>query len=82
MLTLFGINAFSFQIVSSDLKNTVGILVVDKVYLVIQIPYRFKWNWYSFLIKLTWNNPCLKFKKSYKSISEIYNQNLYTNGDV
>ena len=37
----FGINAFSFQIVLSDLKNIVDILVVDKVYLVIQIPYRF-----------------------------------------
>lgn len=38
----FGINAFSFQIVLSDLKNIADILVVDKVYLVIQIPYRFK----------------------------------------
>lgn len=82
MLTLFGINTFSFQIVLSDLNNTVDILVVDKVYLVIQIPYRFKWNWYSLLIKLTWNYPWLKFKKSYKSISEIYNQNLFINRDV
>lgn len=38
----FGINAFSFQIVLSDLKNIADILAVDKVYLVIQIPYRFK----------------------------------------